>query len=73
MNKFHGDAFTTQALFEQLAKLNIVIGDENAVHILPRTTTSMRIQSFGDGSSLYITLPCLTNLYRVHSEPVLKS
>jgi Spy/CpxP family protein refolding chaperone len=71
---FDREPLGTKALREQSAQLDIIIDDENAIHSLPPATPdSILDHPSTDRSSLYKTLPRLTNLYRTPRSAMLKS
>jgi Spy/CpxP family protein refolding chaperone len=71
---FDREPLGAKALREKPAQLDIIIDDENAIHSLPPATSeSILDHPSTDKSSLYKTLPRLTNLYRTLRVPMLKS
>ncbi len=71
---FDREPLGAKALREKFAQLDIIIDDENPIHSLPPAASdSILDHPSTDKSSLYKTLPRLTNLYRTLRVPMLKS
>ena len=74
VHRFDREPLRAEALREESAQLDIIIDDENVIHSLrPAASDSILDHLRPHKSSLYKTLPRLTNLYRTLQIPMLKS
>jgi Spy/CpxP family protein refolding chaperone len=73
MYGFDCEPFAAKALREKPAQFDIIIDDENAIHLCASRLRLDTRSSLYRWKSLYKTLPRLTNLYRTPRAPVLKS
>ncbi len=74
VNSFDCEAFGCEALREQSAQLNIIIDDENAIHAFQSGGLLLDASPFEEcRSSIYKSLPCLANLYRMRFRPMVES
>jgi hypothetical protein len=74
VHRLDGVALACQPLGKKLAQLNVIVNEENPVHSLPPPASDPILDDPAAGEiGLYLTLLCLTNLYRAPFHPMLKS